>query len=277
MGIFDDEFLESPETGHDSEEFDEEELEETPEEGDEGPGEDDAGHPSEDDQDEPPKRKYANKYDTIEQLEEGYLHAQRKLSERDEEKEELRQRLQMLEQLILSQQQPQRQGYQGYQQQAAPEDLDAEPEDFLDQFYDDPVSVIDRRIERIIEQRLEQLNPTLNAVQQFMTEQFYLRKASELAAKYPDFQDMIPAIQELGRKYPQLAQDPNGMELAYQIAKGMHASKAQSQEENTANKKAARMPGSTGGTRRTERQATEEELILKSIFGNPKESGGIFD
>ena len=45
MGIFDDEFLGSPETGHDSEEFDEEALEETPEEGDEGPDEDDVGHP----------------------------------------------------------------------------------------------------------------------------------------------------------------------------------------------------------------------------------------
>jgi len=262
-GLFDDEFAESPETGYDSaaSENDDDGSE------DEGP---ETGDPSEEDdrKEGSGEKLLADKYKTPEELETAYVNLQKKLGERDTEKDEMKQRLQLLEKFILQQ--------QGQPPQGAVE-AEPEPGDILDEFYDDPASVIDKRVGKAVEEQISKIGPALQSVQQFMTEQFYLRKASELAAKYPDFQELVPVMSELGEKYPQLAKDPNGMELAYRIAKGLNVSKAEEEDQKRADKRAARMPGSTGGTRRTERQLSEDEAIANSIFGNLKEPGGIFD
>ena len=115
-----------------------------------------------------------------------------------------------------------------------------------------------------------------------MTQEYYNRQAQALAAKYKDFNDYADAMVEVLRQYPEIASHPNGLEIAYRMAKAAKleaelpklAEKAKEEGEKAAiEKQAARMPGSSA--RKTEKPKDPEELIKEAVFG-AGEVQGIF-
>lgn len=203
------------------------------------------------------------KFNSEDDLIKSYRELERKLGTRDEEKEWLRQQLdtttRYLQALAPKLEQP----------QGEPE----EPEDpaaWLEQFYERGPEAVDARVQAKLEQFERQLQQQLAPVQQHLMQEYYNQQALALANKHSDFRELAPTMSVIYEKYPQLAAMPNGMELAYQMAK---TSKPAEPSNNPA-KQAARMPGSAGA--RTGKAQTPEDAIRESIFGTPGKPQGIF-
>lgn len=107
---------------------------------------------------------------------------------------------------------PQTQAQQAQPQQQQPEDLEQLKSDFMEKFYDDPMSAIGQMLDQMYQQKVQ---PVIEPISQ---EREWSGKIQELANKYPDdFQSMIQPMQEVLADMPQLAEQ--GLETIYQIAK----------------------------------------------------------
>jgi hypothetical protein len=253
------------EEGHEGEE----EFADEPEEGeteteDEGPDtEEEDGNPSEAEEEPPQETKtFAGKYKSAEDLERAYVELQRKLGERDVEKETMKQQLAVMSQILATGQNlPQNAPKQEVEELSA--------EELLEQLYSDPKNVLDRIAATVadkkVEEKLAPIRPLLEQMQQAAVQQHCINKAAEVQEKYPDFQEMIPEIQKIMDEdfraakekgvRPKLADpDDPDYEMAYKIAKA-NKILSQTRKETTANEKqaarlpssAARRPGQGGG------------------------------
>ncbi len=268
-GIFDDDLLEldeSPETGQDFEE-----QATGPEGQPEGSAEDTSEEP-EQTEGEP----LLGKFKSVDDLVKSYQELERKLGSRDEEKEQLRQQLYMLQGYLqalpqMGQQQPMP------EQQQAKDEYDELLAEF-EQLYPGLTKAMTRQQEKAMSERLQQIEQkvgqALAPVQQFMMQEHFNRQALELAAKYPDFKDYAQDMMQIYQTQPMLAAMPDGMETAYQMAKARHVVAASQTAQTEAGKAAARLPGSSGA--RTAKPQDAEKAFLADIFGSG-EPTGIFD
>lgn len=272
-GIFDDDLLEldeSPETGQD---FEEQATgpEGQPEGQPEGSTEDTSKEP-EQTEGEP----LLGKFKSVDDLVKSYQELERKLGSRDEEKEQLRQQLYMLQGYLqalpqMGQQQP------TPEQQQAKDEYDELLAEF-EQLYPGLTKAMLRQQEKVMSERLQQIEQKVGQavapVQQFMMQEYFNRQALELAAKYPDFKDYAQDMMQIYQTQPMLAAMPDGMETAYQMAKARHVVAASQTAQTEAGKAAARLPGSSGA--RTAKPQDAEKAFLEDIFGSG-EPTGIFD
>ena len=268
-GIFDDDLLEldSPEEGQ-------EDIEQET-----GPD----GQPVEADTTEEPEptetdteQPLLGKFKSVDDLAKSYQELERKLGSRDEEKEQLRQQLYMLQGYLqalpqMGQQQPMP------EQQQAKDEYDELLAEF-EQLYPGLTKAMIRQQEKAMSERLQQIEQKVGQavapVQQFMMQEHFNRQALELAAKYPDFKDYAQDMMQIYQTQPMLAAMPDGMETAYQIAKARHVVAASQTAQTEAGKAAARLPGSSGA--RTAKPQDAEKAFLADIFGGG-EPTGIFD
>lgn len=268
-GIFDDDLLEldeSPETGQDFEE-----QATGPEGQPEGSAEDTSEEP-EQTEGEP----LLGKFKSVDDLVKSYQELERKLGSRDEEKEQLRQQLYMLQGYLqalpqMGQQQP------TPEQQQAKDEYDELLAEF-EQLYPGLTKAMTRQQEKAMSERLQQIEQKVGQVvapvQQFMMQEHFNRQALELAAKYSDFKDYAQDMMQIYQTQPMLAAMPDGMETAYQMAKARHVVAASQTAQTEAGKAAARLPGSSGA--RTAKPQDAEKAFLADIFGGG-EPTGIFD
>ncbi len=273
-GIFDDDLLEldeSPETGQDFEE-----QATGPEGQPEGSTEDTSEEPEQTEGKPLQGEPLLGKFKSVDDLVKSYQELERKLGARDEEKEQLRQQLYMLQGYLqalpqMGQQQP------TPEQQQAKDEYDELLAEF-EQLYPGLTKALIRQQEKVMSERLQQIEQKIGQavapVQQFMMQEYFNRQALELAAKYPDFKDYAQDMMQIYQTQPMLAAMPDGMETAYQIAKARHVVAASQTAQTEAGKAAARLPGSSGA--RTAKPQDAEKAFLEDIFGSG-EPTGIFD
>lgn len=273
-GIFDDDLLEldeSPETGQDFEE-----QATGPEGQPEGSAEDTSEEPEQTEGEPLQGEPLLGKFKSVDDLVKSYQELERKLGSRDEEKEQLRQQLYMLQGYLqalpqMGQQQP------TPEQQQAKDEYDELLAEF-EQLYPGLTKAMIRQQEKVMSERLQQIEQKVGQavapVQQFMMQEHFNRQALELAAKYPDFKDYAQDMMQIYQTQPMLAAMPDGMETAYQMAKARHVVAASQTAQTEAGKAAARLPGSSGA--RTAKPQDAEKAFLADIFGSG-EPTGIFD
>lgn len=273
-GIFDDDLLEldeSPETGQDFEE-----QATGPEGQPEGSAEDTSEEPEQTEGEPLQGEPLLGKFKSVDDLVKSYQELERKLGSRDEEKEQLRQQLYMLQGYLqalpqMGQQQP------TPEQQQAKDEYDELLAEF-EQLYPGLTKAMIRQQEKVMSERLQQIEQKVGQavapVQQFMMQEHFNRQALELAAKYPDFKDYAQDMMQIYQTQPMLAAMPDGMETAYQMAKARHVVAASQTAQTEAGKAAARLPGSSGA--RTAKPQDAEKAFLADIFGDG-EPTGIFD
>lgn len=273
-GIFDDDLLEldeSPETGQDFEE-----QATGPEGQPEGSTEDTSEEPEQTEGKPLQGEPLLGKFKSVDDLVKSYQELERKLGARDEEKEQLRQQLYMLQGYLqalpqMGQQQP------TPEQQQAKDEYDELLAEF-EQLYPGLTKALIRQQEKVMSERLQQIEQKIGQavapVQQFMMQEYFNRQALELAAKYPDFKDYAQDMMQIYQTQPMLAAMPDGMETAYQMAKARHVVAASQAAQTEAGKAAARLPGSSGA--RTAKPQDAEKAFLEDIFGSG-EPTGIFD
>jgi len=273
-GIFDDDLLEldeSPETGQDFEE-----QATGPEGQPEGSTEDTSEEPEQTEGKPLQGEPLLGKFKSVDDLVKSYQELERKLGARDEEKEQLRQQLYMLQGYLqalpqMGQQQP------TPEQQQAKDEYDELLAEF-EQLYPGLTKALIRQQEKVMSERLQQIEQKIGQavapVQQFMMQEYFNRQALELAAKYPDFKDYAQDMMQIYQTQPMLAAMPDGMETAYQMAKARHLVAASQTAQTEAGKAAARLPGSSGA--RTAKPQDAEKAFLEDIFGSG-EPTGIFD
>ena len=273
-GIFDDDLLEleeAPETGQDFEE-----QATGPEGQPEGSAEDTSEEPEQTEGEPLQGEPLLGKFKSVDDLVKSYQELERKLGSRDEEKEQLRQQLYMLQGYLqalpqMGQQQP------TPEQQQAKDEYDELLAEF-EQLYPGLTKAMIRQQEKVMSERLQQIEQKVGQavapVQQFMMQEHFNRQALELAAKYPDFKDYAQDMMQIYQTQPMLAAMPDGMETAYQIAKARHVVAASQTAQTEAGKAAARLPGSSGA--RTAKPQDAEKAFLADIFGSG-EPTGIFD
>lgn len=273
-GIFDDDLLEldeSPETGQDFEE-----QATGPEGQPEGSTEDTSEEPEQTEGEPLQGEPLLGKFKSVDDLVKSYQELERKLGSRDEEKEQLRQQLYMLQGYLqalpqMGQQQP------TPEQQQAKDEYDELLAEF-EQLYPGLTKALIRQQEKVMSERLQQIEQKVGQavapVQQFMMQEYFNRQALELAAKYPDFKDYAQDMMQIYQTQPMLAAMPDSMETAYQMAKARHVVAASQTAQTEAGKAAARLPGSSGA--RTAKPQDAEKAFLEDIFGSG-EPTGIFD
>ncbi len=273
-GIFDDDLLEldeSPETGQDFEE-----QATGPEGQPEGSTEDTSEEPEQTEGEPLQGEPLLGKFKSVDDLVKSYQELERKLGSRDEEKEQLRQQLYMLQGYLqalpqMGQQQP------TPEQQQAKDEYDELLAEF-EQLYPGLTKALIRQQEKVMSERLQQIEQKVGQavapLQQFMMQEHFNRQALELAAKYPDFKDYAQDMMQIYQTQPMLAAMPDGMETAYQMAKARHVVAASQTAQTEAGKAAARLPGSSGA--RTAKPQDAEKAFLEDIFGSG-EPTGIFD
>ena len=224
------------------------------------------------------------KFKSAEDLAKSYQELERKLGARDEEKEQLRQQLAMLQGYLqalpqlMGQQPPQGVHPAQQQAQAQPDEHEKLLQDY-EQMYPGITKAFEKRFERLLSERLGQVANEVSAVkarqQQADLQEQYNRQALQLATKYPDFKELAQDMLRVYEEEPLLAVLPKGMEIAYERAKSRRILAATQAAQTATEKQAARLPGSTGP--RAAKPADPEKQFLDEIFGSSGEPKGIFD
>lgn len=97
------------------------------------------------------------------------------------------------------------------QSQPTPEDVEQIKADFMEKFYDNPMSAIEGLLDSMFQQKVQ---PVIEPITQ---ERQWNQQMRELQGKYEDFPTMVGTMRELLDEMPHLAE--HGLEAVYQIAK----------------------------------------------------------
>lgn len=114
-------------------------------------------------------------------------------------------------QLIQNMQQQPQQAAQQQDQQPNEEDIEQMKTDFMEQFYDNPMTALETMLNSLFEKKVQPI------IEPISKEREWNDQVQTLSQKYPDFQDMVGPMQELLQEMPDLAQ--HGLEKVFQIAK----------------------------------------------------------
>lgn len=101
------------------------------------------------------------------------------------------------------------------------------PEQFQSGLYgDNPLQMVAQVADAIVQQRLQTVQPVIQRADQFLSQHEVNQRIDAVAAKYQDFNQVLPQMVPLFDQYPELNTMPNGTEVAYHMAKGMTAQPA---------------------------------------------------
>lgn len=154
------------------------------------------------------------KFKTQEDLANAYNEAQRKITEQG-------QTLSMIQSWFEQQKaqqeaQQQAQAQQQQQPQFTEEQIKQMNDQWFEHFSDNPIQAVAQLVQQIA-------GSMIHPLQQHYQEQQELsqwnRQISQTAAKYQDFDAMRPVIEQVIQEQPHLANLPNAVEVAYQVAK----------------------------------------------------------
>jgi hypothetical protein len=155
----------------------------------------------------------------LKDIHQDYTKLQGTYTKTSQELAEYRGQVQALQQMVQQfQQQPQAQP----QQPQVPVDPEKVKEDFMNRFYDDPLGAIQELVSKSVEPAI---NPIKQMVEPITKERQLQEQIQQVSGKFSDFNDMVPAIQQLINEMPQLAEQ--GLETLYYVAKGRSAQTAQ--------------------------------------------------
>lgn len=94
-------------------------------------------------------------------------------------------------------------------------------EDFMDSFYSNPQEAISKIINDAIQKNVNpQIQPLIQKNQQQTEQENWNKNVSDFAGTHDDFHQMQPAMQEVLKQYPEMGNDPTGLEKVYQMARG---------------------------------------------------------
>jgi hypothetical protein len=289
----------------------------------------DGGQPSQQNQqpDQQDDEKILGKFDTNEDVYKAYRDLEHKLGSDAQEKHAMRQQLSNYQQQLArmaqylqqqaqqSNQQPvaSNQNAQGQSDQPDQGVEQIDREQWLESFYEkgpDAVTELARKVaDDEIKRQTEDLNKSLQQLQeqQLAPLQQYVawdqstrnfgRQIQQAKQKYNDFDQYRPSIAQVIREMPELANRPDCMERAYQLAKAggfnqqqqqamqanqqapqqqMPVQNQQQQQQQGRQKQAARMPASTGTRPGNLQEPSPEDVIRDRVFGSGAERKGIF-
>lgn len=159
----------------------------------------------------------------IKDIHKDYSSLQRTYQETNQQMKQLQEQNQMFQQVFQMLQQQgnlpasQQQGQSPQSQQFAPQPPSQEEIDsFMNEWYENPIQTFDQMISKRIESAMEQqVRPMIEPIQR---ERQYAQEIQGLNQKYPDFQELTPAMKDVIEQYPHLADQ--GLETVYLVAKG---------------------------------------------------------
>ena len=229
----------------------------TPEDGGEGEGKKQPETPAE--------KLLAGKYKTVEELEAAYKELERGFHGDRQERAELRRQLEELKAAM------------------APKKPEVDPKEYrqqlVERLYSEPDAVIAELADQIADKKLQQaLGPVMPVIQQ----QILNSQVQNFMATVPDAQEYAGDMAFLVQSDPNLAGQPNWLEKAYLMAKvarleaklsGKDAGEKAAKAADV--KKAAAMP--KGGKAEPPVPETEEEKLVKNIFGTQEGKRKMFD
>lgn len=205
----------------------------------------------------------------VDDLVKAHKHLEAKLTQTAQENALFKQQLAYLQTLLQQQSQTPTQ-----QQQ---EEVD--PDEWLDKLSREGPAAVEEVVQKILGEKLQ---PIEGFVSQQAQKQKFDNKFAELASKYQDFIELVPLMKEIGATLPgNLSQEPEGMEVAYQLAKAKKLEQdlvgKQKQKQQTETQKQAAGIFASASRRPSGNAPNPDDLIKQSIFGNPSEKQGIFD
>lgn len=148
----------------------------------------------------------------IKDIHRDYTELNRTFQSTNQQYKQMQEQNQQLMQMVqMFQQQAQQPAQQQAAQGPTPEEMERMKEDFMNTFYEDPQSAIKNIVETFVK-------PVVEPIQK---EREFQQQVESVKSKYADFQDMVPAMQEVLQQNPAL-QDM-GLETVYLAAKGKTA------------------------------------------------------
>ena len=102
------------------------------------------------------------------------------------------------------------------QTQPDPDDIARQNEEWLARFYDNPREALSELVTGIVE-------PKLQSVKDFEEMRQWESQAEALVDAKPDFDEMIPVMEQVITEKPYLATLPNALEVVYDVAKARQA------------------------------------------------------
>lgn len=225
------------------------------------------GHPGEGQE----PKKYAGRYDNVEDLEQGYLELRRHLSKQGTQD--------ILGAVTGKPGEATQQPTVAQPQQ--PVDWSSVNESFRQSFEQNPLGTLQQLVQHLVMQGVQPLYESV-------TQQTLRTEAMRLAAQYPDFDTISPRIAKLLSEKPYLRQlvqsNPEALESVYQMARSalaaeaLEAAKAAGREEG-AQAAGVKAHGQTlpGGARKESKKPTIEEQIIQSIMGADSGTKSLFE
>lgn len=139
-------------------------------------------------------------------------------------RQELAQERQEKEQLKAALQQMQQQSQQMVQPQAQEPELTPEEanEQLMNKFYENPAQFFNEIKEQAKQELMQQIAPIQEQYQMQQEQARWNEAVNNFATSHQDFQQWQPAMQEVLANNPHIANLPNGLEVAYAMAKGQN-------------------------------------------------------
>lgn len=110
------------------------------------------------------------------------------------------------------------------QQEVAPEEVGPTPEElaqqneqWLEQFYENPMAQVEALAEQIANRKLE---PIMKEREHFQKQQEIQQNIEQFKQSHPDMQDYVQDMVQIFNDQPELENHPRALEMAYKMAKG---------------------------------------------------------
>ena len=213
----------------------------------------------------------AGKYKTPEELERAYLEGQKWWTKSSQEVSQLRRDLEDLQkQVAPDMTKRQEADFKKQMQQAINNAVVDEDPEALTQLIE---SIVDQRTEVKVKERYQDVDP--------LVEQNKLTKeVNGWIGENPEAAEHLPEMQKLLDADPDMVKKPGWLDRAYAKVVGQKLSltkqaRSTAAAQTQAEKAAATIVGSTA--RPPQDTETEEQKIVKGIFGEPGQDRGIFD
>lgn len=187
----------------------EEEQEETPREDISNEGEPSAA-PQE-------NGKILGKFNSIDDLINAYRNLESFTTQTRQELSEAKQIINQLQAILQAQQNGQTQPVTTDAQNTSTDD-GLDNESFMEMFYENPKETVKQIVERLVKPEIEPIKQKIAEEEDY---QNWVRKVNEFARKTPDLPRWQNDMKVILQQNPELKNDPNGLEKAYYMAKGL--------------------------------------------------------
>jgi len=154
---------------------------------------------------------------SAEEIARSYLELEKKLGEQGNQIHQTQQQYQQAQQQ-LQQMQSYIQHMMGMQKtQQSPEDIQKQNEEWLNKFYENPLSTLSSVIQQNVQRAVEPISQWLQYKEQVDN---YNKQVQQVSQKYSDFSNLLPEMEQIVKEQgAYLANLPNAVETIYEKAK----------------------------------------------------------